>query len=115
MFLDPLTKARLEWLMDNEPELILNLARSNDLSQLEVILEAKVVEAVRYAEKLQAEGWERQEALDQSSQLILTPPDGRDISDNPPKPMSEDQRKAVYRRLQARDRVREQDRLKLAR
>ncbi len=114
MYLDLLTKARLEWLLDNEPELVSNLLQANNLTKLEEMLEAKVVEAVRYAEVLQDHGRSNQEALDLASELILTPADGRDMSDNPPKPLPNPVRKEIYRRLEARDRAREQKNLRLA-
>jgi hypothetical protein len=102
MDLDSLARARLEWMFDNEPELVRDLLRSNQLDKLEEILESRLVQAVRYAQTLEKSGRNHQEAIEIASELILTPADGPAFSDHPPKPLAQKLRQEVYRKLDER-------------
>jgi hypothetical protein len=107
MELDSLTIARLEWMFDNQPELVNELLQSNQLAKLEEILESRVIQAIRYAQKLQASGRPEREALEIASEVILTPADGPAFSDKPPKPLSEKLRQEVYHKLDEREAAKE--------
>jgi hypothetical protein len=112
MELDTLARARLEWMFDNQPRLVTSLLKSNRLEKLEEILESHLVQAIRYAQKLERSGQTHQEAISIASEVLLTPADGPTFSDSPPKPLSQRLRREVYRKLDEREAAEQAERTK---
>ena len=110
MELDSLTIARLEWMFENQPEFVKELLESGQIAKLEEVLNARVVDAIRYAHKMQAQGRPEREAIEIASEVMLTPADGPAFSDNPPKPLPQKLRQKVYRKLEEREAAEERDR-----
>jgi hypothetical protein len=98
-------------MFDNQPELIRELLESHQIEQLEEILEANLVQAIRCAQALEKSGRNHHEAMEIASELILTPADGPAFSDKPPKPLSQKLRRRAYRELERRDEAERRERL----
>jgi|HubBroStandDraft_2_1064218.scaffolds.fasta_scaffold86962_1 hypothetical protein len=80
--LDSRERVRLEWIFENEPELTRELFRQGKLRQH---LDQKNQEALRLVQKFKAEkGMSEEEAFEAAANLVLCPPEGRAMSDNPP-------------------------------
>lgn len=101
MELDSRAKIHLEWMFENQPELVRQLHQEN---KLEEVLEAKYQQALELTDRLKQErGLSEDEAFEIASYLILAPPDGRATSDHPPEPLPSKERQQIYARLDARE------------
>jgi hypothetical protein len=98
MYLDTFYRIHLEWMFENQPELVLNLLRKNKLKDH---LDEKEQRALRMVSQLKEKhGQSEEEARDQAIHALLAPPEGPAMSDHPPKPMDWRQREAVYKKLE---------------
>lgn len=85
MKLDSRSLIHLKWMFDNQPQLVRELHQVN---KLESHLEDKNQQALKLVEKFKNQrGMSEDEAFQAASDLILAPPDGPAMSNNPPKPM----------------------------
>jgi hypothetical protein len=98
MKLDSRSVIHLEWMFENQPQLVRDLHSSN---KLEEHLDDKYQQALELVSKLKKQGQSEEEAFQNASDLILAPSDGPAFSDNPPKPLPENERRQIYRRLEA--------------
>jgi hypothetical protein len=83
MELNTRSKIHLEWMFENQPQLVRDLHRSN---KLEPHLDNKYQQALELQEKFMKAGQSSEEAFQNASDLILAPSDGPALSDNPPAP-----------------------------
>lgn len=97
--LDSRDRVHLEWMFENQPELVRELSRTNRLRRH---LDQKQQQALRFVEKLRREdGLSEDEAFEAATQAILAPSDGPAMSDNPPDPLPLKEQEAVYSQLEA--------------
>ena len=96
--MDRLGQTRLNWLMDNEPERVLELYHNGRMLDLESQLASDLQQADQYIKDRVKEGMSELEAEDWAVELILAPKDGPEFSDNPPEPLSCCPRRFVLRR-----------------
>jgi hypothetical protein len=90
-------------MFENQPDLVREYLDSNNLAELEKLLDRKVQSALSLVLRLKKDGLSEDEAFQAAAEAILAPSDGPAFSDNPPDPLPyEDQRK-VYARLEARE------------
>ena len=88
----------LEWMFENQPQLVRDLHASN---KLEPHLDQKHQQALELVDKLKKEGQSEEEAFQNASDLILAPSDGPASREPPPEPLPLEEQKAVYKRLEA--------------
>jgi hypothetical protein len=83
MELDTKPSIHLEWMLENQPQLVRELFKNS--AKLEELLQDKLDQALTFVEKLQQE-WNMSfdDALEIASRAILAPPDGPAMSNNPP-------------------------------
>src|SRR3989338_5739099 len=94
MFLDLHYRIHLEWMFDNQPQLVRQLMRSNKLKEH---LDKKNQAGIDLVAKLKENrGVSVDEAYEVAAHQILAPPDGPAMSDHPPKALNWRERKAVY-------------------
>jgi hypothetical protein len=98
MKLDSRARIHLEWMFENQPQLVKDLHSSN---KLEPHLDRKYQQALELTDKLKKQGYSEEEAFQNASDLILAPSDGPAFSDNPPEPLPLKEQQAVYKRLEA--------------
>ena len=98
MYLDQFYRIHLEWMFENQPQLVRDLLRQNKLKDL---LDRKEQSGLKRAQALMNQGQSWPEAVEIVSSEILAPPDGPAMSETPPEPMSEQETKVVYQRLSA--------------
>lgn len=98
MYLDFRYRVHLEWMFENQPSLVRELLRKGKLKDL---LDRKEQAALKLVMLLRDnQGLSEDEAFEVAPSKILAPSDGPAMSDNPPKPMPYQERKAVYEKLQ---------------
>ena len=96
--LDSRQRIHLEWMMENQPQLVRQLNQSN---QLRPHLEAKMQQALRLTDNLkQQRGLDEESAFQVAAESVLNPADGPAMSDDPPEPMPAREQAAVYRKLE---------------
>jgi hypothetical protein len=101
MELNTRSKIYLEWMFENQPQLVRDLHRSN---KLEPHLEAKYQRALELTDKFKKEwGMSEDKAFEAATSLILAPSDGPAFSDNAPEPLPLKEQEAVYKKLEAID------------
>jgi hypothetical protein len=100
MELNTRSKIHLEWMFENQPQLVRDLHKSN---KLEPHLDNKYQQALELQEKFMEAGQSSEEAFQNASDLILAPSDGPSDSDNPPEPLPLKEQEAVYKKLEAID------------
>lgn len=92
---DSLSKARLQWMFDNEPEYVKELLDKKQLPKLERSILDAVIPAINLENQLRAKGKSFPEAREAALEALI-PKDGPEFSDDPPKPLSlKDQRKVL--------------------
>jgi hypothetical protein len=106
--LDSLSKARLLWMFDNQPEYtkeFLDQGRIPDLHQ-ELLKVTKP--AWELKEKLEKAGKSYAEALDLALESVILS-DGPEFSDNPPTPLPDKIQEQILRRLEIHDERQERE------
>jgi hypothetical protein len=100
MYLDSLYRIHLEWMFENQPELVRELMSKNKLKEH---LDNKEQRALRLvAQLVEKHQVDELQAQDRATAAIRAPADGRAIlEDDPPKPIPYQEREAIYRRLEA--------------
>jgi len=97
MNLDSRQRVHLEWMFENQPELVKQLHQSK---QLRPHLEGKHQEALRLVHRLKDSGMTEEEAFQVAQETVLAPPDGAALLDNPPSPLPLRDQQAIYRNLE---------------
>jgi len=100
----------LEWMFENQPQLVRDLHASN---KLEPHLDRKYQQALALVDKLKKQGQSEEEAFQNASDLILAPSDGPEFSENPPKPLSYEDQEKVRKKLDLRAEARESGHLRV--
>jgi len=98
-----LFKVRVLWMMDNEPGVVKELLEKGDLGELERQVDNKIYYAHQYKTRLQKAdpGLSDPEAEDESVRAILAP--AREWGqEEPPNPLSDQDRNRVLNRLEDR-------------
>ena len=96
---DPFLKARLEWMFENQPDLVRELNRSGKLDEH---LNDKLVAAYRLDKQMKKRGFAKDQ-IEEAVMAMLAPSDGPAMSDNPPEPLALKEREAIWRRLEAKE------------
>jgi len=98
MYLDSRYRVHLEWMFENQPQLVLELMRKNKLKEH---LDQKEQAALKLVMVLkEKQGLSEDEAFEVAMYQILAPPDGPAILEEPPpNPLNSQQRKVVYAHL----------------
>jgi len=100
MDLNSRSRRHLEWLIQNQPELVRDLHNSN---QLEDRLEERYQRALELTDQIKADkGVSDEEAFEVASDLVLTPADGKDPLAKPGQPISRQEREQIYQKLEAK-------------
>jgi hypothetical protein len=94
--LDSRERIHLDWMFENQPDLVRFLQQSN---QLRPHLEEKYQQALRLVDKLKQEGHSEEEAFQVAQESVLAPADGPAMSDKPPNPLPYREQKAALRHL----------------
>lgn len=82
----------LEWMFDNQPALVQSLYKQNKLKEhLEEVNQA----ALALVEKLVSQGVKESEAYEQAMQSIMTPEDAPEVSDQPPTPLKDWEKREI--------------------
>jgi len=89
------------WLMDNEPERMLELYQSGKILEIEDQLARDIQQADRYIKERVKQGMSELEAEDRAVELILAPSGGPEQSDNPPKPIPAQLKEQIIDRVEA--------------
>lgn len=111
-YLDSRYRVHLEWMFENQPSLVRELHRKNKLKDH---LDDKEQQALALVIRLRdGRGMSEQEAFEVAMSQILATPDGPAMSDSPPRPMPEPERKAVYRHLEKLGDLQDEEELKQA-
>jgi len=97
----PLSRARLQWFMDNQPEWVKELLVKKQLPVLERSIQESVSSALERLESLEAGGMSNPQAYDMVLEA-LTPADGPAFSEDPPKPLSPEDQKKILDTLEQR-------------
>lgn len=96
--LDSRERIHLEWMFENQPELVRQLHQSRQLRQH---LDQKMQQALRQVDQLKEQwGMMEDEAFQVATESVLAPNDGPALSDNPPQPLPLKEQEAVYRSLE---------------
>ena len=82
--LDSQMLVHLEWMFENQPELVRRLHQSRKLLEH---LENKNQQTLQYAQSLNQKGRTMEEALEVANQVIAAPSDGPAMSETPPDPV----------------------------
>jgi hypothetical protein len=97
--LDSRQRVHLEWMFENQPQLLRALHHQNQLRQH---LDQKHQQALRLVDRLKEErGLSEDEAFEVAINSVLAPPDGPAFQDNPPSPLPLKEQQAVYQSLEA--------------
>ena len=99
--MDRLTRVRLNWLMDNEPERILELYHNGRMLDLEDQVSRDLQQADQYIKEAVKKGMSEPQAEDRAVELLLAPADGPEFNDNPPRPVPQPTRQEIIDRLEA--------------
>ena len=92
-FPDSRERIHLEWMFENQPELVRQLHREGKLRNH---LEKKMQQALRLVDKLtQERGLSEDEAFEIAMSEVLAPSDGPAMSDNPPEPVPWKEQEAI--------------------
>jgi hypothetical protein len=97
MNLDSRDRIHLEWMFENQPDLVRQLHREN---KLRPHLEAKMQQALRLVDAGKRQGQSEDEAFQNVVDLILAPSDGPAMSENPPPPLPLKEQQEIYRSLE---------------
>lgn len=99
MYLDSRYRVHLDWMFENQPNLVRELSRENKLRPL---LDRKMQQALELVDNLKAKrGMSEDEAFDVAMAQILAPADGQALmQDEPPTPISKPERELIYRKLE---------------
>lgn len=96
--LDSRTRIHLEWMFENQPELVRTLLKNR---QLRPHLDQKEQQALRLVEKFKRDrGLSEEESFQDAAALVLAPADGPAFGDDPPEPLPLKEQEAVYRSLE---------------
>ena len=96
--LDSRSRVHLEWMFENQPDLVRRLSQSN---QLRPHLEAKNQQALRRVDQLKEQrSLPEDEAFQVAMEEILAPADGPATSDQPPSPLPYQEQQQIYRKLE---------------
>ena len=96
-FLDVRYRIHLEWMFENQPQLVRQLMRSNKLKEH---LDRKDQAGMRLVLRLKEnQGLSEEEGYEVATHQILAPPDGPAMSDNPPKALNWKEQEVVYKHL----------------
>lgn len=96
--LDSSQRAHLEWMFENQPDLVRDLARTGKLQQH---LDAKSQQALRLVDRLKQErGMNFEEAFEVALGSVLAPADGPAMQDNAPDPVPWKEQEGIYKRLE---------------
>jgi hypothetical protein len=99
MDLNSVSRRHLEWLIQNQPELVRDLHNSN---KLEDRLEERYQRALELADQIKADkGVSGEEAIEIASDLVLNPAE-KDPLAKPGRPISKNKREQIYRKLEAK-------------
>ena len=69
--LDALSRARLQWMFDNGPDIVKELLDKKRLAELERSLEAVVIPAMELKNKLMEKGMSNEEAEQQALEFLI--------------------------------------------
>lgn len=95
--LDSRERIHLQWMFENQPDLVRQLHRSGKLRQH---LDKKMQQALRRTDQLKAQaGMSENEAFEAATQEILSPANGLAFSDNPPEPLQYQEQRAIKHSL----------------
>lgn len=95
--LDSRARVHLEWMFENQPQLVQQLHKS---SKLLPHLEKKEAQALRLVDRLKAErGMDEDEAFQVAMESVLAPADGPAMGDNPPAPLPLHEQARVWKAL----------------
>lgn len=98
MNLNSSQRSHLEWMFENQPDLVRQLHQSSKLGQH---LDRKGQQALRMVDRLQQErGMPADEAFQVVLESVLAPADGPAMGDNPPDPVPWKEQEQIYRRLE---------------
>lgn len=89
-------RVHLEWMFENQPELVLQLHQQDRLGQH---LDQKYQQGLALVDRLKGEGLGEEEAFQVALETVLAPSDGPALSDNPPQPLPLSQQRQVRNRL----------------
>ena len=97
--LDSRERIHLEWMFENQPDLVRQLHQSN---QLRPHLDGKMQEALRVVDRLKAspQRLSEDDAFEVAQAEVLAPNDGPALSDNPPPPLPLREQEEIYRKLE---------------
>ena len=84
--MDTLGRTRLLYLMEHEPQRMLELYQSGQIMEIEHQLAEDMQRAVQYMKERVREGMSELEAEDRAVELILAPSDSEEFHDHPPQP-----------------------------
>jgi len=103
MKLDTISEIHLEWMFENQPELVVSLFKED---KLEDHLQRKLDQAILVEERQKESGLSQQEALQVAVETILAPADGPALmNDPPPEPVPLKLQERIWKRLEAIDRL----------
>lgn len=97
--LDSRDRIHLEWMFENQPELVRQLHQSGKLRQH---LDGKMQQALRMTDNLKRKtGMSEDEAFQAAQESILAPADGPAMMDDPaPEPVPWREQEQIYRKLE---------------
>ena len=96
--LDSLSNAYLQWMFDNQPEYVKEFLDQNRIADLDQVLLKSAGPAWKFYDQRVKEGKSHAEALDLALEALI-PKDGPEFSENPPKPLSDEDQEQVRRKL----------------
>lgn len=99
MKLDSRQRVHLEWMFENQPELVRQLHREK---KLRAHLEAKHQQALRLVDELKRDGnLSEEDAFEAAVGLVLAPSDGPANEEDPaPQPVPRKEQQGIYRSLE---------------
>lgn len=96
--LDSRARVHLEWMFENQPELVRDLNRQGKLGEH---LERKQQEALRLVDRLKSEGGlNEEEAFQVAMESVLAPADGPAMQEDAPDPVPWEEQEKIYRGLE---------------
>lgn len=96
--LDSKQRIHLEWMFENQPELVRQLSQSR---QLYPLLLGRHQQALQRVDELETAGHDHQAAWEVATAELLAPPDGPAASEQPPEPLPWSEREQIYQRLES--------------
>ena len=98
MNLDLRNRVHLNWMFDNQPDLVRSLHQQG---KLEAHLEDKNQQGLALADKFKKEqGMSEDQAFEAAGQFVLAPANGPAMSDNPPEPVPPRERERIMDSLE---------------